>query len=139
MSTSTNVSEFKINILTKAQYQGIDTPSNTELYFVSDEPDQAVDFINLETISGSQELESNKWYSAVPNGNLTFVLPSTVSTIISNKILVQLNLSAVYTIDLGTSHYFGNTPDLSTAGIYDLVYEYNNIGSYWVVEVKKVN
>ena len=74
MSTSTNVSEFKINILTKAQYQGIDTPSNTELYFVSDEPDQAVDFINLETISGSQELESNKWYSAVPNGNLTFVL-----------------------------------------------------------------
>ena len=67
------------------------------------------------------------------------MLPSAVSTIISNKILVQLNLSAVYTIDLGTSHYFGSAPDLSVTGIYDLVYEYNNIGSYWVVEVKKVN
>ena len=139
MSTSTSVNDFKINILTKAQYQGIDTPSNTELYFVSDEPDQAVDFIDLETTSGSQTLESNKWYSVTPNGNLTISLPSTVSTIISNKILVQLNLSTVYTINLGTSHYFGSAPDLSATGIYDLVYEYNNIGSYWVVEVKKVN
>lgn len=139
MSTSTNVSEFKINILTREQYQGIDTPASTEMYFVTDETDQAVTFIDLDVASGSQTLESNKWYSITPSGSTTFVLPSTVDTSISNKILVQLDLSTVYIITLGTPHYFGNNPDLSTAGIYDLVYEYNNIGSYWVVEVKKVN
>lgn len=139
MSTSTNVSQFKINILTKEQYQGIDTPESTELYFVADEPDQAFDFTDLEIASGSQTLESNKWYSITPSGNTTFTLPSTVDTSISNKILVQLNLSTTYTITLGTAHYFGISPDLSSTGIYDLVYEYNNIGNYWVVEVKKVN
>ena len=139
MSTSTNVSEFKINILTREQYQGIDTPASTEMYFVTDETDQAVTFIDLDVASGSQTLESNKWYSITPSGSTTFVLPSTVDTSISNKILVQLDLSTVYTITLGTSHYFNASPDLTSAGIYDLVYEYNNIGSYWVVEVKKVN
>ena len=37
MTTSTQVSELKINKLTKAQYQGIEEPSDTELYFVTDE------------------------------------------------------------------------------------------------------
>ena len=36
MSTSTQVDDLKINKLTKQQYEGI-TPSNTELYFVTDD------------------------------------------------------------------------------------------------------
>ena len=38
MSTRTTVNELKINRMTKAQYSSI-TPSNTELYFVTDEAD----------------------------------------------------------------------------------------------------
>ena len=39
MSTSTKVKNLKINKLTKEQYQGIEEPSSTELYFVLDEED----------------------------------------------------------------------------------------------------
>ena len=37
MSTSTKVADLKINKLTKQQYEGITTPSNTELYFITDD------------------------------------------------------------------------------------------------------
>ena len=37
MSVSTTVSNLKINKLTKEQYEGIEEPSSTELYFVTDE------------------------------------------------------------------------------------------------------
>lgn len=46
MSTSTSVTELKINKLTKAQYDGIASPSNTELYFVKDEAIDYEDLIN---------------------------------------------------------------------------------------------
>lgn len=52
MATSTTVSDLKINKLTKAQYSGIEEPSNTELYFVTDEKEpvyEAGDGITIAT------------------------------------------------------------------------------------------
>ena len=48
MSTSTSVTELKINKLTKAQYDGLASPSNTELYFVKDEAIDYEDLINTQ-------------------------------------------------------------------------------------------
>ncbi len=36
-TTDTNVQNLVINVLTKQQYEGITTPSNNELYMVTDE------------------------------------------------------------------------------------------------------
>lgn len=45
-TTETQVAELRLNRLTKAQYEGITSPSNTELYFVKDEAIDYNDLIN---------------------------------------------------------------------------------------------
>lgn len=68
------------------------------------------------------------------SGNTTFTLPTVTDTTIFHQILIQMSMATAYTIDLGTTTYFGGTaPDLSTAGNYNLIYEYDNALSEWVV------
>ena len=85
-------------------------------------------------VGTSITLADNSINTLTPSGNTTFTLPNVTDTTIFHQILVQLDLSTVYTIDLGTTTYFGGTaPDLSTTGNYNLIYEYDNALSAWVV------
>ena len=81
-------------------------------------------------------LTDNSVNTLTLGGNTTFTLPTVSDVTIFHQILVQLNILIPYTIDLGTTTYFGGTaPDLSVAGNYNLIYEYDNALSTWVVGV----
>lgn len=90
------------------------------------------------------QVGTNHWLS-VTYGNDKFVAvggSGYISCNLSNyildpttfhQILVQINLEDTYSIDVGTDIFFGGkTPDLSKAGVYNLVYEYDNNNDYWV-------
>ena len=83
--------------------------------------------------TGTIALADNSAYQITPTGTVTFSLPSVTDKTKLHQILVQLKLTSVYTINLGTTYFFNKTkPDLSTTGTYTLVYEYDNLGNYWV-------
>lgn len=82
------------------------------------------------------QLESGKVYTLVPTGNVTFVLPTITDKSKFPQILVQLKMETVVTIDLGTTNFFNKeTPDLSKAGIYNLLFEYDLNNDVWVANV----
>lgn len=82
--------------------------------------------------SGTISLTDNTIHRITVTGTVTFSLPSSLSSSLFHQMLVQLYMASVYTINLGTSKYFSNeSPDLKTAGYYNIIYEHN--GSSWVV------
>lgn len=90
MSTSTQVSNLKINKLTKQQYQGI-TPSNTELYFLTD--DSGITSTDVVNALGYTPVAT----TGVGNGTITFVQDGvTKGTITTNQ-----STDATITIDAG--------------------------------------
>lgn len=89
--------------------------------------------VKLLSGSGTLILEDNKLYKLTSSGSTTFSLPTITDTTKFHQIMVQLKMSSVVTINVGTSYYFNSkAPDLSKAGSYDLVWEYDNINGHWV-------
>lgn len=90
--------------------------------------------LNTLSTSGTIALTDNSVNSITPSAAVTFTLPSVSDNTKFHQILVQVKLSTVYTITLGTSYFFNETaPDMSGAGVYNLIYEYDKANSYWVV------
>lgn len=89
--------------------------------------------INVLPGVGEIQLTDNSINSITPVGTVTFVLPNISDNITFHQILVQINLSTIYSINAGTTHFFNSkTPDLSTAGKYNIIYEYDKANSIWV-------
>lgn len=89
-------------------------------------------FNQLES-SGTIDLTTNSLNSITPTAAVTFVLPNVTSSTELNQILVQINLTTVYSIDVGTTYYFNSkAPDMSSVGMYDLIYEYDEDQNVWV-------
>ena len=92
--------------------------------------------INVLSTSGTIALTDNSLNSITPSGNITFTLPAITDNTVFHQILVQINLSTVYTIDIGTTYFFDKTaPDMSNADVYNLIYEYDKANQYWVAGV----
>ena len=93
-----------------------------------------VPIVELSSSAGTKNLETNSVYSlSAPAGTVTFSLPTPADNTEFNQILVQLSMTTVRTINVGTSYFFNKTaPDLSSAGVYDLVWEYDKANGYWV-------
>ena len=92
--------------------------------------------INTLATSGIVALGDNSVNYISPSDAVTFTLPTVVGTTTFHQILIQVNMSTVYTIDLGTSNYFGgSTPSMSSIGYYDIIYEYDAAIGDWVVGV----
>lgn len=88
--------------------------------------------VNVLNTSGTVALTDNSINSITPSGNITFTLPTITDNTVFHEIMVQINLSTVYTIDVGTTNYFNKTaPDLSSAGTYNLYYEYDKATQQW--------
>lgn len=84
--------------------------------------------------SGSITLSDNSVNKITATGTVTFTLPTITDTTVLHQIFIQLNMSTARTINLGTTYYFNSTaPDLSSAGTYNIYYEYDNTASRWVV------
>lgn len=93
--------------------------------------------IDFGTTSGTKSLTKNRVHKITANSTTTFSLP-TGSTTEFCQMVVLLYMSSAYTINLGTSVYFGgNTPSMSSAGYYTIIYEYDAVRSSWVVGVLK--
>lgn len=91
--------------------------------------------VNTLSASGTVSLTSNTVNTITPTGAVTFSLPSITGDDAGkfHQILVQVNLSTVYTIDLGTTYFFDLIePSLSVEGLYDVIYEYDNASNNWV-------
>ena len=79
-------------------------------------------------------LEDNKMYSLVATGDVAFTLP-TVSDAKLHQIFLQLQMDTAVTIDLGTTNYFkGTAPDMTVAGMYNIIWEYDVNKGVWVVD-----
>ena len=86
-------------------------------------------------VSGNFSLSDGTGYAITLSGNTTFVLPTVTDLSRYHKILVQLKKTS-QTVTLGTDKYFNNVaPSLSSSGMYDLTYEYDNNANVWVVDV----
>lgn len=77
-------------------------------------------------------LETNKVYRGIISTNTAFVLPTVTDNTILNTIQIQVTISNYdsITIDLGTTKFFGDIPELGN-GSFILYYEYD--GSNWCV------
>ena len=84
--------------------------------------------------SGTIALSDNTINKISATGTVTFTLPTITDLTVFHQIFVQLGMASAQTINLGTSYYFNKTsPDLSTAGTYNLYFEYDNDATHWVV------
>lgn len=93
--------------------------------------------VNIGLAHGSVSLTNNAEHKIIANGNVTFSLPTGSSTTFG-EILVELYMASVYTINLGATVYFnGIAPDMSSAGYYTIIYEYDSIRDEWVVGALK--
>lgn len=87
--------------------------------------------------NGTISLTDNSINRISVSDTVTFSLPNVSDSAIFHQILVQLSMASAKTINLGTSYFFdAELPDLSEAGHYDIIYEYN--GSNWVCGVLKI-
>ena len=87
------------------------------------------------TYAETINLEVDKVYKLVATGNVTFVLPTVENPTTLSQILIQFKMANPVTINLGTTNYFKKTaPTMTTAGMYDIVYEYDALNSCWVVD-----
>lgn len=96
-----------------------------------------VDYMYMNTLAGSGTvaLTDNSMNKLNQTGTVTFSLPIITDLTAFHQILVQITTSG-YAINLGLGtnpRFFNNVePDLSSAGVYNLYYEYDNINQEWV-------
>ena len=117
----------EIKVMNMSTFSSVTSTDDSKLYFVEEGA------MNTLSTSGTITLSDNSINKITPSAAVTFSLPSG-NTATFHQILVQINLSTVYTITLGTTYYFNKkAPDLSVVGKYNLLYEYDSALSAWVV------
>lgn len=90
MPTDTTVSNLVINKLTKAQYDAIQTPSDTELYLVPDVVD------TVPTSGSDNMVTSGGVYSALSNKANAADIPSNIVTGTSSSYIIWVGTQAQY-------------------------------------------
>ena len=89
------------------------------------------------TFASSISLTTNTSYILTLGGDVAFVLPNPEAGKL-NQIEVQVYMATAYTIDLGTTYYFGGSaPDMSEAGYYSIMYEYDWLQQHWIAGALK--
>lgn len=143
-----------VSLIEQPDWNETDTISNA---FILNKPDSLSDFtddlgntplhthnqyefkdktINILSSSGSITLVDGSINTITPTDLVTFTLPTVTDNTVFHQILVQVNLSTVVSIDVGTVYYFNSTaPDMSEIGVYNLIYEYDKANQYWVCGV----
>lgn len=102
-TTDTDVSQLVINKLTKAQYDGITTPSDTELYFVDDGKTYATtDMLATVATSGSYTDLTNKPTIPAAQVNSDWNASSGVAQILNKPSLATVATSGLYSDLTGT-------------------------------------
>ncbi len=99
---------------------------------------QSTKNINVLPTSGTINLEDNSINIIETTGDIIFVLPEISDNTIFHEILVQISMPSVVSFTLGTNNYLSSdTPDMSQAGLYNILFEYHD--DTWFVGVVKKN
>ena len=115
-TTDTDVSQLVINKLTKAQYDGITTPSDTELYFVDDGKTYATtDMLATVATSGSYTDLTNKPTIPAAQVNSDWDAVSGVAQILNKPTLATVATSGSYSDLSGTP----SLAAVATSGSYN--------------------
>lgn len=97
---------------------------------------ELTNFVKQEIVTLSTNtptLEAGKVYSMTPTGNVTITLAEPDDASILNQIILQLNMTTLRTINVGTTYYINKkAPNLSTTGSYNLIWEWDKANSKWV-------
>ena len=138
-----------VDVYTKAEVDtllaGKYSTSNPSGYQTSSDVTTSINAINaLEkipnytlTFASTVNLATNTSYILTLGGDVTFVLPNPEAGKL-NQIEVQVYMATAYTIGLGTSYFFGGeSPDMSEAGYYSIMYEYDWLQQQWIVGALK--
>lgn len=129
MPTDISVNSLVINKLTKAQYEGIQNPSETELYLVPDEKFAIVNYTSGTTIEVGKCYIINTTSTAV-----SITLPSVSTGYLENIIIYAtigtnaLNISAP---SGGSLLYAESCPEFESGNLYEINCLWN--GSAWVI------
>ena len=87
------------------------------------------------TYAETINLEIDKVYKLVATGNVAFVLPTVENPTTLPQILIQFKMATPVTINLGTTNFFKKVaPDMSMAGMYNIIYEYDVNNNVWIVD-----
>ena len=94
---------------------------------------QSLQTPSIITLTGTTPtLTDNSIHQITISDTTTFSFPVISDTTKFHQMLVLINMPTAKTINLGTDTFFGGyAPDLSEAGTYTLIYEYD--GTEWVV------
>lgn len=126
----------------ESNIQSVNTTLNSSINAVSSDVSSLSNVtdptINTLDSSGTIALSDNSINTITPSGAITFTLPTITDNTKFHQILVQINFTAVYSIDVGTTYFFNKkSPDLSAMGIYNLLYEYDKQNTVWVCGLMK--
>ena len=120
-TTDTDVSQLVINKLTKAQYDGITTPSDTELYFVDDGKTYATtDMLATVATSGSYTDLTNKPTIPAAQVNSDWNASSGVAEILNKPTIPAAQVNSDWNASSGVAQIL-NKPSLATvatSGLY---------------------
>ena len=82
--------------------------------------------------SGVIFLEDNSGNFITPTGDITFILPTITDLTILHRIFIQVCITNVFEISVGTSNFFDTSiPDFESVGSYNLMYEFDNASKLW--------
>ena len=125
-----NFNRMKNYVITSVRTLEAETQSTLSLYQT----------VNTLATSGTIALTDNSINTIIPQGAVTFTLPTIASEEAGefHQILVQAkltNASYISTADnrLGTNSYFNAEEPRFVEGSYDIFYRYDNINGKWVV------
>lgn len=131
--TTTPVTELKINRLTKALYNDISTPSDSELYIVTDEQVDYSDLTNKPTI-GNATLTIQKngttvnTFTANASSNVTanITVPTKISDLTNDSNFANTDLSNLSSTGKNISNWSTNVSNCITEIPQDIKLELNN-------------
>ena len=161
MPTSTTVNNLKINKLTKAQYDDIQNPSETELYLVEESIDTAPtsgsenpvssggvytalsgkeDKVDIVSASGATlSAEVGKYYTLSNVGTLAITLPTIAAgttKVQTVTFYVSAGSSPAVTFTSTHSIYYSDGFEIAADSTYEVSAAYNGIA--WVVASVKI-
>ena len=161
MPTDTNVNSLVINKLTKAQYDAIQSPSETELYLVEEEIDNTPtsgsenpvssggvytalsgkeDKVDIVSASGATlTAEVGKYYTLSSVGTLAITLPTIAAgTTKVQTVSFYISAGSSPAVTFSSSHpvYYSDGFEIAADTTYEVSAAYNGIA--WVVASVKI-
>lgn len=134
MPTDTNVNSLVINKLTKAQYDAIQSPSETELYLVEEETEKEDETIIEPTSASALTAEVGKYYRFdTPVETIAITLPTMTGVTSVKTISFYMTGGTTPAVTFTSTHNIIKSKgfEIEANGVYEINAAWNGIG--WII------